>query len=83
VPLEILGWRNAPKTGLSIIAFGGVGKTWNSSNFINQFGANGTDDLHLEVGGSLSNIFNLFRIDLAFRIDDPGFYPGVSVARFF
>jgi hypothetical protein len=43
----------------------------------------GTDDLHLEVGGSLSNIFNLFRIDLAFRIDDPGFYPGVSVARFF
>ena len=83
VPLEILGWRNAPQTGLSVIAFGGVGKTWNSSSNINQFGVLGTDDLHLEVGGSLSNIFNLFRIDLAFRIDDPGFYPGVSVARFF
>lgn len=83
VPLEILGWRSAPKTGLSIIAFGGVGKTWSSSAIVNQFGVVGTDDLHLEVGGSLSNIFNLFRIDLAFRIDDPGFYPGISVARFF
>lgn len=83
VPLEILGWRNAPQTGLSIIAFGGVGKTWNSSSAINQFGVVGTDDLHLEVGGSVSNIFSLFRFDLAFRIDDPGFYPGVSIARFF
>jgi hypothetical protein len=83
VPLEILGWRNAPQTGLSIIAFGGVGKTWNSTSNINQFGVMGTDDLHLEVGGSVSNIFNLFRVDFAFRIDDPGFYPGVSVARFF
>jgi len=83
VPLEILGWRNAPQTGLSIIAFGGVGKTWNSTANINQFGISGTDDLHLEVGGSVSNIFSLFRIDLAFRIDDPGFYPGISIARFF
>jgi hypothetical protein len=83
VPLEILGWRNAPKTGLSIIAFGGVGKTWNTTDNLNQFIVTGTDDLHLEVGGSLSNIFNLFRVDLAFRLDDPGFYPGVSLARFF
>tara|TARA_R110002124_G_scaffold114662_1_gene270115 strand:+ start:4053 stop:6485 length:2433 start_codon:yes stop_codon:yes gene_type:complete len=83
VPLEMLGWRNAPQTGLSIIAFGGVGKIWNSTSNINQFGVIGTEDLHLEVGGSVSNIFNLFRFDLAFRIDDPGFYPGVSVARFF
>tara|TARA_R110001599_G_scaffold244895_1_gene445017 strand:- start:121805 stop:124258 length:2454 start_codon:yes stop_codon:yes gene_type:complete len=83
VPLEMLGWRNAPKTGLSIIAFAGVGKTWNSSSNITQFGVSGTNDLHLEVGGSVSNIFNLFRFDLAFRIDEPGVFPGVSVARFF
>lgn len=83
VPLEMLGWRSAPKTGLSIIAFGGVGKTWSPTHTTNLFRINGTDKVHIEVGGSLSNIFSLFRIDLAFRLDDPGFYPGVSVARFF
>ncbi len=83
VPLEMLGWRNAPKTGLSIIAFGGVGKTWVPSQHEGRVGYLETGDLHLEVGGSISNIFNLFRFDLAFRIDDPGIYPGVSIARFF
>lgn len=83
IPLEMLGWRNAPQTGLSIIAFGGVGKTWNPSSNINEFNILESDQLHIEVGGSVSNIFNLFRFDLAFRIDDPGIYPGVSIARFF
>ncbi len=83
VPLEMLGWRSAPKTGLSVIAFGGVGKTWNPNSKVNMYNVQGTDDLHIEVGGSISNIFSLFRVDFAFRLDDPGFYPGVSVARFF
>ena len=83
VPLEMLGWRSAPKTGLSIIAFGGIGKTWNPEDKVSRFNVQGTDDVHIEVGGSLSNIFSLFRVDFAFRLDDPGFYPGVSVARFF
>lgn len=83
VPLEMLGWRKAPQTGLSIIAFGGVGKVWNPSTKVGQFGIAHSDQFHLEVGGSISNIFNLFRFDLAFRIDDPGFYPGISVARLF
>lgn len=83
VPFEMLGWLNAPKTGLSIIAFGGVGKTWNSTENLNRFNIVSTQDIHAEVGLSLSNVFSLFRLDLAFRIDDPGFYPGISVARFF
>ncbi|MEP1941414.1 MAG: DUF5686 family protein [Balneola sp.] len=83
IPLEMLGWRNAPQTGISIIAFGGVGKTWNPSSNIAQYNILDSNQLHLEVGGSVSNIFNLFRFDLAFRIDDPGIYPGVSIARFF
>jgi len=83
IPLEMLGWRNAPQTGLSIIAFGGIGKTWNPSSNITQFNILDSNQLHLEVGGSVSNIFNLFRFDLAFRIDDPGIYPGISIARFF
>lgn len=83
IPLEMLGWRKAPQTGLSIIAFGGIGKTWNPSANVTQFNISDSNQLHLEVGGSVSNIFNLFRFDLAFRIDDPGVYPGVSIARFF
>ncbi len=83
VPFEMLGWRKAPQTGLSLIAFGGIGKTWNPNENINQFNILGSDDLHIEVGGSLSNIFSLFRIDVAVRLDDPGIYPGISIARFF
>ncbi|WP_103666005.1 DUF5686 and carboxypeptidase-like regulatory domain-containing protein [Gracilimonas amylolytica] len=89
VPLEMLGWRNAPQTGLSVIAFGGIGKTWvrdrQVDEFQNRYGFSPsfTEDLHMEAGISLSNIFSLFRADLAYRIDQPGFFLGISVARFF
>jgi hypothetical protein len=89
VPLEMLGWRNAPQTGLSVIAFGGIGKTWVTDRqvreFQNRYGFPPvfTQDWHMEAGISLSNIFNLLRADLAYRIDDPGFFIGISVARFF
>lgn len=93
IPFEILGWRSAPKTGLSIIAFGGIGKSWSPAETYRQIdpdfnsvivnSINGTDGIHAEAGVSLSNIFNLFRIDLAFRLDEPGVYPGISFARIF
>lgn len=89
VPLEMLGWRKATQTGLSVIAFGGIGKTWVQQQQVNEFksrygfGPSTTEDWHMEAGLSLSNIFNLFRADVAYRIDDPGFYVGVSIARFF
>ncbi|MDZ7808698.1 MAG: DUF5686 family protein [Gracilimonas sp.] len=65
VPLEMLGWRNAPQTGLSVIAFGGIGKTWVSdrqiNEFLNRYGFSPVyaKDWHMEAGISLSNIFNL------------------------
>ncbi|MEX0724211.1 MAG: DUF5686 family protein [Gracilimonas sp.] len=89
VPFEILGWRNATKNALSVIAFGGVGRTWvkqeQNDEFTTRygFGPQVTDDWHMEAGLSLSNIFSLFRADVAYRIDDPGFFIGVSIARFF
>lgn len=89
VPLEALGWRGAAKSGLSIIAFGGVGRTWISSNQQAFFNANigylpaTTNNWHSEAGISLSNIFSLFRVDLAYRIDEPGLYPTISLARLF
>jgi len=89
VPLEMLGWRSAPKTGLSVIAFGGVGKTWVTDRQVTEFQSRYgfppafTQDVHMEAGISLSNIFSLFRADLAYRIDEPGFFLGISVARLF
>ncbi|MEX0608401.1 MAG: DUF5686 family protein [Balneolaceae bacterium] len=89
VPLEMFGWRGAAQTGLSVIAFGGVGRTWVKDSQVTEFnnrygfGPSVADDWHLEAGLSLSNIFNLFRADVAYRIDDPGIFIGVSVARFF
>jgi hypothetical protein len=89
IPFEILGWRDATKSGLSLLVFGGIGKTWVQQDQVNQFqnryGFNPqtTDNLHMEAGVSLSNIFNLFRADVAYRIDKPGFFLGVSVARLF
>jgi len=89
VPLEMLGWRNATQTGLSIIAFGGVGRTWVKQEQVDEFNSRygfspvTTNDWHVEAGLSLSNIFDIVRADLAYRIDNPGFYVGISIARFF
>ncbi|MCG8374245.1 MAG: DUF5686 and carboxypeptidase regulatory-like domain-containing protein [Balneolales bacterium] len=89
VPLEALGWRNAAKLGLSIITFGGIGKTWipkeQEEFFISSMGylPPSPGNLYSEVGVSLSNIFSLIRVDLAYRIDEPGFYPGIALSRMF
>lgn len=90
VPLELLGIPNAAKSGLSLIVFGGVGQTWTPWSqqqfFIQEMGfvpPNSRGSFISEAGISISNIFSLFRIDLAYRIDKPGLYPGISVARMF
>ncbi len=89
IPLEAIGWNGAGKKGLSIIAFGGVGKTWESTKqqaFIQELPGHllsPTNGLHSEIGVSLSNIFSLIRFDLAYRLDTAGFYPGISLSRIF
>jgi hypothetical protein len=41
------------------------------------------EKLHSEIGVSLSNIFSLIRIDVAYRLDEPGIYPGIALTRLF
>ena len=41
------------------------------------------DRVHHELGLSLSGLFGLFRLDVAARLDAPGFAVGVSAARIF
>ncbi|MEO1021432.1 MAG: DUF5686 family protein [Bacteroidota bacterium] len=88
IPFELLGWRNAPKSGLSMIAFGGVAHSWIpdeqeevfNRDFVTPFITDGT---HAEVGFSVSNIFSLFRVDAAVRVDQPNYFIGISLARIF
>lgn len=87
VPFEMLGWRKAPKSGLGLIAFGGIGKTWIPDAQYAEFNNSGyvpavTGEMHIEAGLSLTGIFNLFRADIAYRIDTPGFFVGIGLARF-
>ena len=88
-PFEALGIPRAAEAGISFITFAGVGRTWLSSEqkqFFNStigYTPSSTNDWFTEVGVSISNIFTLFRIDLAYRIDKPGIYPGIALARLF
>lgn len=89
VPLEAMGWRAAAKKGLSLLVFGGVGQTWDAGHqksFMSELPGHllpGTQGIHSEIGISLSNLFSLIRLDFAYRIDEPGFYPGISLSRLF
>jgi hypothetical protein len=88
-PFELLGIPNAAKSGISLIAFGGVGQTWMPDTqqqfFLSNLGylPSNANSPHSEVGVSISNIFSLFRVDLAYRLDEPGFYPGIALSRLF
>ncbi len=88
-PFEVLGIPNAAKRGLSLIVFGGAGRTWLSKNQQQFFNSqierlpSNAEKLHSEIGVSLSNIFSLIRIDVAYRLDEPGVYPGIALTRLF
>jgi len=89
VPFEILGLHFLADRGISVIGFGGIGKTWISdereSEFFIQNGHRlfDTDGVYSEIGVSLNNIFSILRLDFAHRLDQPGHYAGISVARYF
>ena len=88
-PFEVIGIPNAAKNGISFILFGGIGKTWmtkaqtkfllTEANYIPTI----ANDIHSEVGISISNIFSLFRIDIAYSFNQEGFYPGIALSRLF
>lgn len=89
IPFEAIGIPNAAKNGIGLIIFGGIGKTWmieaqkiflyNQSNYSPSI----TNDTHSELGISISNIFSLFRIDIAYNFNEAGIYPGIALSRLF
>lgn len=86
VPFELLGLQQLAENGLGIIVHGGHGRTWINFDEMNNPWTNEAwyqNTFRHEVGISVNNIFRFMRVDTAFRLDQPGFYVGASLARFF
>lgn len=80
VPFEIIGFDWAIKKHWNVLVHGAHGKTTNQSSSSVVKNSNG---IHSELGVSLSGLFSLFRLDATWRVDEPGFRWGVSVARIY
>jgi len=89
IPFELINFNWPVERGWNLIAFGGVARSWISQNKLNDLNTAQLSTIrqpngwHSEAGISLSGIFSLFRIDVAYRVDDPSFFFGFGVARLF
>ncbi len=77
LPFEVLGLRWMANEGYNVLVFGGHAFVRGAGSRGNQW----TD--HNELGVSLSGVFGIMRLDLAYRIGGDRFYPAISVARIF
>jgi len=85
VPFEILGLDYLAKKGVSVIIHGAHGRTWidNKQKSALSPMLDFSDRTHHETGISINNLFGILRIDGTWRLDRPGFYIGIGLARFF
>lgn len=89
VPFELLGLDLAVRRNWSLIAFGGVARTWMGEGRVEEierqygFTPRLTSPLHYEAGISLNGILGLFRVDFARRLDRPAFLVNLGLARYF
>lgn len=74
---EMLGLRWMANEGYNVLIFGGHAFVRGARPRGNQW----VD--HNELGVSLSGVFGVMRLDLAYRIGENRIYPAVSVARIF
>lgn len=87
VPFEIIGLDAIAKQGTGIIVFGGHARTWMPTELKNRFRnasypyENYIERVHHEAGISINSLFGIMRVDFAKRLDAPGFYAGISIAR--
>lgn len=95
-PLELLGLQGLARSGVGILVHGASGRTWlsasgrqalsttlNPETTFRPFEPVTDENWRHELGVSLNGIFSLLRIDATWRIDQPGFYAGISAARVF
>ncbi|MEL7833472.1 DUF5686 and carboxypeptidase-like regulatory domain-containing protein [Fodinibius sp. Rm-B-1B1-1] len=86
IPFEVLGIQPLVNRDIGFIVFGGMAKTWIQSpnRFTNSiYQPYTTPKIHWEIGASLNGILDVFRIDLATRLDQPAIMLNISIARLF
>ncbi len=85
IPFELLGLMGVARSGLGLIVHGASGRTWIDDERLQSltFEPFYDDGWRHEIGVSLNSIFGIMRLDTAWRLDQPGFYIGISAARIF
>ncbi|MDX1548229.1 MAG: DUF5686 family protein [Rhodothermales bacterium] len=85
VPFERIGLEAAVERDLSLIVFGGHGRTWldDAESAPAFYAPRVPGAFHHEVGIGLSGLLGFLRVDAAFRLDAPGVGIGVAAARIF
>jgi len=75
LPFEMLGLDGLTRRAYNVIVHGAHAQTWG--------GAFASDQMHHELGVSLSGLFGGFRLDVTQRLDETSTVVGVGVARVF
>ncbi len=85
VPFEILGLDFLARKNLGIILHGAIGKTELRSQTLEglPFSPRTTAGTHQEIGIALNGLFNFFRLDGTWRLDQRGFFLTFGTARLF
>ncbi len=76
MPWEIIGWRWAADQGYNFLLTGAAARTWSRQLVPST-------DLHTEAGFSISGLFDFLRLDVTFRLDEPGVGVGIALPRVF
>ncbi len=86
VPFEVIGLRGLAERGWSILVHGASGRAWLSDQSRAAYGefVRTLEEVHHEVGLSLSGILGFIRLDVTRRLTGRvGMFVGVSAARLF
>ena len=85
IPFELLRFRWLAEKGTGIILHSAAGRTWISDNRLTgmQYSPRYRDGFHSEIGLTVNDLFDVFRIDITKRLDKRGVFVGFGKARRF
>ncbi|MCC5935571.1 MAG: carboxypeptidase-like regulatory domain-containing protein [Balneolales bacterium] len=85
VPFELIGLRRVARSGIGILVHGASGRTWIGDDRLQSlpFEPFYEGRWRHEAGIALNGLFSIARLDASWRLDRPGFFAGISVARVF